>query len=289
MIKQFLAVVVLCLVYQGASPAVAGQPAPDPDQEEWVQLFDGQSLEGWKVKIAGFELGQNYGETFRVEDGLLKAAYDRYGQFENRFGHIFYERPFSHYRLRVEYRFVGEQTQGGPDWAWRNSGVMVHSQSPDSMLKDQDFPISIEVQLLGGRDEGERSNANLCTPGTHVVMDGRLVTDHCVSSSSRTYRGDQWVTAEVEVLGSQRIRHILEGETVLEYEQPQIGGGNVSGFDPAVKQDGRLLEEGYISLQGESHPIEFRKVELLNLKGCMDRNSPNYKSYYVESDPDACR
>ena len=262
----------------------------DADKEEWIQLFNGRDLDDWAVKINGYDLNDNFGNTFRVEDGLLKVAYDEYrGEFGERFGHIFHTRKFSHYIVAVEYRFVGEQAPGGPDWARRNSGIMVHSQPPESMAKDQNFPISIEVQLLGGLGEGERPTANLCTPGTHVVMQGKLLTRHCTPSSSLTYNGDQWVRVEVTVLGSSTIRHTIDGEAVLAYEMPQIGGGVVAGFDERAKQDGKLLGEGYISLQSESHPIEFRKVELLNLAGCMDPKAANYKSYYVKSESSECR
>jgi len=269
--------------------AVNASAQGDPDRKEWIQLFDGKDLQGWAAKITGYDLDDNFGNTFRVENGVLKVAYDRYDRFDGRFGHIFYRSKFSHYVVAVEYRFTGEQCPGGPDWAVRNSGIMVHSQSPESMTKEQDFPISIEVQLLGGTGSGERSTANLCTPGTHVVMNGSLFTQHCVNSSSKTYHGDQWVRVEVEVLGDSTIKHRVEGKTVLSYEKPQIGGGVVSRYDPKVKQDGMLLKEGYISLQSESHPIEFRKVELLNLVGCMDPKASNYKSYYVKSDSSQCR
>ncbi len=201
-----------------------------------------------------------------MEGGLLKVRYDGYDAFNGRFGHLFYREPFSHYIIAVEYRFVGDQAPGGPGWALRNSGIMVHSQSARSMGKDQDFPISIEVQLLGGAASGERPTANLCTPGTHVVMDGKLFTPHCLNSRSKTYRGDQWVRVEVVVLGDSLIRHIVNGDTVMEYTKPQIGGGNVSGFDPAVKRDGTPLTAGYIALQSESHPIDFRKVEVRKLR-----------------------
>ncbi len=268
----------------------AAAAAQQHDTEEWVQLFNGRNLDGWIPKVRGFEAGENFGNTFRVRDGALQTGYEAYGDsFNARFGHIFYERPFSHYILAAEYRFVGEQAAGGPRWAVRNSGIMVHSPAPDSMGRDQTFPISIEIQLLGGTGERERTTANLCTPGTNVVFDGKLVTRHCTNSKSKTYHGDQWVRAEVMVLGSSVIRHILEGEVVLQYEMPQIGGGNVDGHDPALKRDGRLLESGYISLQSESHPVEFRKVELLNLAGCMDPKASNYKSYFVKSEPETCR
>ncbi len=261
----------------------------DPAKEEWIQLFNGKDLKDWHPKITGYDLDDNFGNTFRVENGVLKVVYDKYDQFRNRFGHIFYKDKFSYYRLVVEYRFVGEQVPGGPAWAMRNSGAMLHCQPPQSMTRDQDFPISIEAQLLGGLGKGPRTTANLCTPGTNVVMDGKLVTQHCVNSKSKTYEGEQWVRAEFEVLGAARIRHIIDGETVLAYELPQIGGGNVSKHDPAAKRDGELLEGGWISLQSESHPVEFRKVELLNLAGCMDPKATNYKKYFVKAENGSCK
>jgi hypothetical protein len=240
----------------------SGQPDPD----SWIQLFNGKDLDGWTPKIRGYALNENYGNTFRVEDGELKVSYDQYDAFNEAFGHIFYKDRFSYYLLSLEYHFMGDQAKGGPDWAFRNSGAMLHCQDPATMHKDQDFPISIEVQLLGGNGKDDRTTANLCTPGTNVVMNGKLITDHCISSTSRTYHGDQWVNVKILVLGDSLIRHIIDGETVLEYEDPQIGDGNVSDFDPQVKKDGQLLNGGFISLQSESHPVAFRKVELFNLE-----------------------
>jgi hypothetical protein len=264
--------------------------AADPDKKEWTPLLNGKDLTGWVPKITGYEAGLNFGDTFRVENGVLKVAYDQYDTFGRRFGHLFYKTPFSHYVIAVEYRFVGEQVKGGPDWAFRNNGVMVHGQAVETMKKDQDFPISIEAQLLGGRGDGSaRSTANLCTPGTNVVMNGQLETRHCVNSSSKTFDGDQWVRVEIEVHGGGAIVHRVNGETVLQYEKPQIGGGNVAGHDPALKRDGEILTGGSISLQAESHPTEFRKVELLNLAGCMDKKAKNHKSYFEKDEPTSCR
>lgn len=233
---------------------------------KWIPLFNGKDLTGWTPKITGYALGENFGDTFRVEDGVLKVVYDKYDSFGNRFGHLFYEAPFSHYRLRVEYRFVGEQAPGGPGWAVRNSGVMLHGQAPETMTKDQDFPVSIEVQLLGGGGSGERATANLCTPGTHVVMNGELLTRHCTNSKSKTYHGDQWVTVEIEVHGNEVIKHILDGQTVLEYSQPQLDDRDPSAQRLIKAGAQKMLAGGSISLQSESHPVEFRKVELLKLQ-----------------------
>jgi hypothetical protein len=236
-----------------------------PKNEGWVQLFNGKDLKDWNIKITGFPMGENYQNTFRVEDSLLKVRYDGYQKFDNHFGHIFYKHSYSHYKIRAEYRFVGEQAPGGPGWAFRNSGIMIHGQSAKSMELDQDFPVSIEVQLLGGNGKEERSTLNLCTPGTNVVMNGQLWTQHCTNSTSKTYHGDQWVTVEVEVRGDSIIRHTIDGQTVLEYTQPQLDerDANYQKLLPADKS--KLLKKGTISLQAESHSIDFRKVELLNL------------------------
>jgi hypothetical protein len=261
----------------------------NPDAKEWIQLFNGKNLDGWIPKIAGYPLGENYGDTFRVENGILKVSYDKYDAFDNKFGHLFYKDKFSYYILVAEYRFVGDQTKGAPSWALRNNGLMIHSQAPETMTKEQNFPISIEVQLLGGAPTGERSTANVCTPATEIFRNGAMVRGHCTNSTSATYRGDQWVRVEVEVRGSEHIKHMIDGKTVLEYDLPQIGGDGVSNFDPAVKKDGMLLSEGYITIQGESHPTEFRKIELLNLSGCMDPKARNYKSYFIHRDDRQCK
>jgi hypothetical protein len=272
-----------------STPAPAAMPKAAP--ADWQQLFNGKDLSGWTPKFAKHDLGENFNDTFRVEEGMLKVRYDKWEGFNSEFGHLFYRDPFSYYVIAAEYRFVGEQVKGaGPSLAWaiRNNGLMLHSPDPKTMLKDQDFPISIEVQLLGGFGK-PRTTANLCTPGTNVVLDGKLDTRHCINSKSKTFEGDQWVRVEVLVHGDELMRHMVEGEPVLEYTRPQIGGGNVSPVDPKIKVDGTALTSGYISIQAETAPIDFRKIEVLNLEGCMDKKSKSYKAYYVKDNPKACR
>ncbi len=232
------------------------------ESEEWIQLFNGKDLEGWIIKMNKSPLNENFNNTFRVENGSMVTSYDQYAVFDGEYGHIFYKTPYSHYKLRVEYRVVGEQVKGGQGWALKNSGVMFHAQSPQSMLVNQEFPVSIEAQFLGGTGQGDRPTGNLCTPGTHVVIDGKLVEQHCISSTSKTYHGEEWVHFELVVYGDSIIHHIVEGDTVITYSKPQIGGDLPEGFPLA---QGTPLTSGYIALQAESHPYEFRKVELLDL------------------------
>jgi Domain of Unknown Function (DUF1080) len=276
------------------------KPTTNPAKEEWISLFNGKDFQGWDIKIAGHELNENFANTFQVKDSLLKIDYNGYQKFTKEFGHIYYQQPFSYYRVRLAYRFTGQQLTGGPDYANLNSGIMLHSQAANTLDKDQQFPVSLEMQFLASEKELQRPTGNLCTPGTEIVMKGELIKQHCIDSDSKHYGKDNWILAEAIVLGDSVIHHIIEGDTVLTYHQPQFSSHFVNpslgwayfGFADSlswIQKQGTPLRKGYIALQAESHPIEFKRIELLNLKGCTDPKALNYKSYYVKSDNAQCR
>ena len=256
----------------------------------WYNLFNGIDLDNWTTKIHHYEVGDNHGDTFRVEDGIIKVRYDQYeGDFNDRFGHLYFNQPYSYYHLTLEYRFVGELHPGAPSYTIKNSGIMFHSQDPNTMPKEQDWPISVEMQFLAGLEEGkERPTGNMCSPGTDVVYEGKIDPRHCIPSTSKTYFGEQWIKAEAIVLGDSLITHFINGENVLQYTQPQMGGGVANRYDPAIKKDGQLLKEGFIALQSEGQPIDFRNIRLRNLKGCMDPKAANFRKYFIKSDPSSC-
>ncbi len=234
-------------------------------EEGWVSLFNGTDLTGWTPKITGYDLGQDPNQTFRVEGGVLKVCYDKYVEFGGMFGHLFYQRPFTNYIFRMEYRFVGEQVKGGPGWAFRNSGVMAHGQPAETMGKGQNFPASLEVQILGGSEKGERTTGNLCTPGTHVSIDGKLTKQHCITSKSKTFRGDVWVTLELESRDGTLI-HRINGEEVIRYTDPVLDEGDGDAKKLIAAGAPVQIRSGSISLQAESHPVEFRKIEIKELR-----------------------
>jgi Domain of Unknown Function (DUF1080) len=237
-----------------------------PSDNRWLPLFNGNDLQGWTVKIHHHKTGVNFGNTFRVEEGIIKVRYNQYGDYNEQFGHLYYNKPYSYYHLKLQYRFVGEWCKTAPSYTLRNSGVMFHSQSPHTMPEEQDWPISVEMQFLGGLGDGKpRPTGNMCSPGTEVVQKGQLVPSHCINSSSKTYDGEQWVNAELIVLGDSLITHIINGDTVLQYSKPQIGGGVVNRFDPKIKQDGKLLSSGFIALQSEGQPIDFKNIYIRDL------------------------
>jgi hypothetical protein len=263
----------------------------DVDAREWIELFNGRNLDGWTAKIAKHEVGENFANTFRVADGVIQARYDGYGgNYNAQFGHLYYDKPYSYYLVSTEYRFLGDLYPGAPSYTLRNSGIMIHSQDPRTMPRDQNFPISVENQLLGGLSDGrKRTTGNMCSPGTMVDFNGKPDTRHCINSTSQTYDGDQWVLSETLVLGDSIVKHIINHDTVLVYTHPRQAAGVVTGFDPKQLTEGKLLSTGFIALQAEGHNVDFRNVRLLDLEGCMDPKAASYKRYYVKSNPAACR
>ena len=270
--------------------------------EEWVSLFNGKDLNGWNIKIANHSLNDNFNNTFQVQDSMIRVVYTEYDDFDDKYGHMYYKTPYSYYKLRFDYRFLEEQTSGGENWNVRNSGVMIHSQSAKSNALEQHFPVSLEIQLLGGLNKGVRTTANLCTPGTAVYFNGKLDYTHCITSESKTYNGDQWVHIEAIILGNESILHIVENDTVLKYTRPEIDSSFLSKDYKGIDWDnfgvtnkkiwldkaGKPIGEGYIALQAESHPIDFKNIELLDLCGCMDKKAKNYKSYFIKNNSMKC-
>ncbi len=237
------------------------------EESKWVSLFNGKDLSGWTIKIAKRPLGENFADTFRVEDGILKVSYAGYDKFDQQYGHLFTNLAYSHYILRMEYRFTGTMMADAPNYVNLNSGVMLHAQPPQSMRFDQGFPASLEMQFLADEGKGARSTGNLCTPGTHVEMGGLLVTKHIVKSSAPTFPADEWVRAEVEVRGNEEIIHRINGIEVLRYQRPQLDptNNNAPATDQIEAGGNLMLSYGHIALQAEGQPVWFRKIELMPL------------------------
>lgn len=241
--------------------SVTPSAAPDPS---WEAIFDGESLAGWTPKIVGQAAGSDTTQIFRVEDGAITVSYEAYDQFDGAFGHLFFADDLSDYRLRFEYKFFGDQAEGGPGWAFMNSGVMVHAQAPETMQQDQAFPVSVEAQLLGKRStEASRTTANICTPGTHIEMDGDLVTDHCIGSDTQAGIVGEWVRFEIEVRGGETMRLLIAGEDAFVLNRPTYDS---SDGDVAQLGASGSVTHGHFALQAESHPVAFRNIELMRLE-----------------------
>lgn len=262
-----LTMFLFCLLsYNCSNQGKTANRASSRNKGEWMPLFNGKDLDDWLVKIHHHDVDINYGNTFRAEEGMIKVRYDQYDSFNEQFGHLYYKTPFSDYHLKLEYRFSGSLHKGAPSYTLLNSGVMFHSQDPKTILKEQNWPISIEMQFLAGLEDGKpRPTGNMCSPGTEIVYNGKLYDGHCLNSTSKTYNKNEWVRAELIVNHDSAITHIINGDTVLRYSQPTMGGGVVAGYDKAIWQPGKALTGGYIALQSEGQPLEFRNIYLKKL------------------------
>ena len=232
-------------------------------EAKWKMLFNGKNLDGWKMKIAGFPLGENFGNTFRVENGILSIRYDQYGEnFNSRFGAIYYDKKLKNYRLKVEYRFVGETAPGAPTWGYRDSGIQYHGQDPATIELKQPFPVCIEYNLHGGNGKDERPTGEICTPGTSVEIKGEKNKSFCTPPNvKRTFHGDQWVTLEIDVKDG-KFAHFVNGEEIMRFENPRYDPKHEYG-KKFVNGSNDVIKEGFISIQSNSHPIDIRKVEIL--------------------------
>ena len=229
---------------------------------KWVALFNGKDLKNWTPKITGHPLGENFGNTFRVEKGLLSVRYDQYDSFKNRFGALYFDKKFTNYRLRVEYRFIGDTTPGAPSWGFRDGGIQYQGQAPSSIGLNQNFPVCLEYNLHGGNGKEERPTGEICANGMYFEIEGKRNTSYCtLPSIKRTFHGDQWVTAEIEVING-TIRHFVNGEKILEYAHPRLDSAHALG-KMLILNGNTEVKDGYISLQSNSHPMDFRKVEIM--------------------------
>jgi hypothetical protein len=237
-------------------------------QQQWISLFNGKDLSGWTPKFKGFAAGVNYKDTFRVEDGLLTVSYDQWQDFDNQaFGHLFSQQSYSHYKIQLQYRFIGQQITQEQEYAWayRNNGLMLHAPPAEYMDIEQAFPMSAEAQLLGGNGQDPRTSGNLCSPSTNIVKNGELLSQHCFNSDSQTLHGDQWVLFEAEVYGSGAIKHYINGKLVFEYSELQADPSDPWGKKWLEQGHPIKLTKGHIALQAETHPVQFRNIRLRSL------------------------
>ena len=121
------------------------------------------------------------------------------------------------------------------------------------MPKEQDWPISVEMQFLAGLGDGNpRPTGNMCSPGTNIFYNGQLDTRHCINATGRALPKDAWVRAEVLVLGDSIVKHIINGDTVLVYDDTTFGRQRQFSVPDNETAD---LQDEIKAWLGSGHPI----------------------------------
>ena len=111
-----------------------------PAKKKWISLFDGKTLNGWKV-------GAN-AETFKVEDGAIVV--------NGKVAHLFYDgaagnHDFKNFELKLDV-----MTMPGS-----NSGVYIHTQYQESSWPKKGY----EVQVNNSQGDWRR------TGGLYAIQD----------------------------------------------------------------------------------------------------------------------
>lgn len=103
-----------------------------PDKEKWVEIFDGQSFDGWKV-------GTN-AASFTIENGAIKV--------NGNVGHLYYDGELAAHNFR-NFEFKAEvMTKPGA-----NSGIYFHTQYQESGWPKKGY----EVQVNNSQSDWRRT------------------------------------------------------------------------------------------------------------------------------------
>jgi hypothetical protein len=228
-----------------------------------VKIFNGQDLTGWVPLIKKSAFNVNYQNTFRADPAnqIIRVTYEDYPDtdFDGRYGMLYYDKYLTDYRVRLTYRFREPQAQNPSQWGKNNTGLMLFGIDPRDVMGDPDFPPAIEIQLLGTPSTGGTNNANLCQPGgmwvSKLFGENNGSGNGCkASKSGPAPTAGEWVTIEAEVL--------VSGETKI-YQHPET-------ITPVLSISGPMYNNqpvlgGYMAIQSESQPVEFKDIELKEL------------------------
>lgn len=222
----------------------------------WVKIFNGQDLTGWSPLIHKSAYKQDPYNTFRADpvNHVIKVTYEDYPNgFEDRCGLLYYDKLLTNYRVRVTYRFLEPQAPGPVSWGKNNTGLMIFGIDPAKVTGDPEFPPLIEIQLLGANSTGGNTTPNMCVPGGMTM---KKSTAECGNNHTGVAPppAAEWVTVEAEV-------HVKGDTKVFQYPNKTTPVITMSG--PVYQ--GKDVVNGYLSLQSESQPLEYKDIELMEL------------------------
>lgn len=233
---------------------------PAANTDGWVNLFNGKDLTGWVPLIHKHKVGENVYDTFRADsvNKVIKVLYDKYPnlEFGGRCGNLYYNRRLTNYRIKVTYRFQEPLVKNPVGWSKNNSGLMIFGIDPATVTGDPEFPPLIEIQLLGSPSQpggGGTTSPNYCEPGGMTMQQH---TGGCGNNGTGKTPNPaaQWTTVEADV-------HVT-GQTKI-YQHPDTTNAVLTMSGPRYQN--AAVTGGYIALQSEGQPIEYKDILLKEL------------------------
>lgn len=230
---------------------------PATSTDGWVNLFNGKDLTGWVPLIHKSKVGENYMDTFRADsvNKVIRIAYDKYPNqsFDGRIGNLYYNKRLTNYRVRVTYRFIEPQAKNPVSWGRNNSALMIFAVDPYTITGDPQLPPMIELQLLGSPSAGGTTSPNYCDLG------GMSMQQHSArcgnnGSGKAPNPANQWTTVEAEV-------HVTGVTKVFQLPDTTNPAQTMSG----PRYMNQAVTGGFVALQSESQPIEFKDILLKEL------------------------
>ncbi|MGJ8643206.1 MAG: 3-keto-disaccharide hydrolase [Luteolibacter sp.] len=270
MIRIFFATLLSAIIV--LSTGQAEEAVKAPEKGEWIKLFNGKDLTGWKVNTghSGDEESLEANEIFQVRDGVLRVYPGAENGSKQYNATLVHEKKWESYHLRVEYRWGENKFQPRME-AERDSGVLFHIHSEPEKV----WPPSVELQLGDGKPGDVRVTGDLClignsrgespseekkySPESPMQIRGqkdpgekrREIRTKVVVHAEKPI--GEWNTVDLIVHGSEKAEFHVNGQLVNEVYGLKFRDGT---------GDWKLLDSGFIGLEAEWAQVEFRNVSI---------------------------
>jgi len=225
------------------------QEATNQDAElsqaaEWISLFDGKTLNGWKRYHA-----DEIGPLWSVEDGAIKCDGQGHGEGSPEFGgSLITLETFGNFELELEWKI----SEGG------NSGILYHvvekSEYSHAYVTGPEFQV---------RDDGPADD----TLSTAKQMAGSNYDMYAAPSTKKLNPVGEWNTAKI-VYKDGKVEHWLNGGKVVEFDESSEDFKerfNESKWSSGEYPHWNTYKEGAIALQDHGAAVWYRNIRIRKL------------------------
>ena len=214
------------------------------DNNEWITLFDGTTLDGWRAYN-----GENLPSHWVIEDGNMTFKTEMKTEENKKGGSdiVYGKEVFDNFELYLEWKIP----EGG------NSGIFYHVQDGYNI-----YEVAPEYQLLDDLKWEEINNAKL-EEWQKTGADYAMYTPD--NSKKKVKPAGEWNTSKI-MFTEERAEYWLNGEMLLSFVpwSDDWYARKDAGKWKDVKDYGRF-KSGYIGLQDHDSPLWFRNIKIKRL------------------------